>query len=152
MPPKAGRVGKFLLLSSAGTNLVAIGIVASIVSFAVLTVHDIWFLSSGSHAPGGLKLYAYYLPLAALSAIFWVATAFVWRPIIPKVVAVLAAVAMASHVFQRLGGIPMAQLRLLSLCRVSLFLALVYFTFRYGRSRQSSPHSVSDEIRRFHSL
>ena len=139
MPPEstdasgAGRVRKFWLLSPTGMNFVAIGLAASALCFAVLTVDDIWFLSTGSHASSGLKLYAFYLPLAVLSAVFWVVTVFVWRPFLPRVIAALASAAMASHTYQRLAVIPVAQLRLISLCRVSLFLILVYFALRYGR-------------------
>src|SRR5271157_30533 len=130
---KADLIRKFLLFSPAGMNLVAIGIVASVVSFAVLTIDDIWFLCTGSQTSGGLKLYALYLPLAALSAMFWAVTVFLWRPVMPKVIAALASVAMASHIYQRLAVIPAAQLRLLFLCRVSLCLPGVYFILRYGR-------------------
>jgi hypothetical protein len=129
----AGRVRRFWLFSSSGMNFVAIGIAASALCFAVLTVDDVVLLCTGSQTSGDLRLYGFYLPLAAVASIFWAVTVFVWRPVLPKVVAGLASVAMASHIYQRLAVIPVSHLRVLALCRVLLCLALVFFTLRYGR-------------------
>jgi hypothetical protein len=131
---KEGPARKVWLASATGVNFVGIGVAATVIALSVLTADDIWFLSTGEHLFTGLRLWGFYLPLAGLSAVFCAATFFLWRPILPKIMATLTSAAMASHVYQRLVAISLSHLKVLSLCRLLLCMGLVYSLFRYRTS------------------
>jgi hypothetical protein len=62
-----------------------------------------------------------------------VARAYVWRPVLARVVVALFSAAMASHVLERLVTIPAPKLKLLAVCRLFVSALMFSLYIRYRR-------------------
>jgi hypothetical protein len=85
-----------------GVDFAAIGLLAVCVGVALVLIQDIWFLATGAWPAMWLydKVLSYLA--AAVAAVFLVATFFVFRPGLPKYIAVILAISFASYVVQPL--------------------------------------------------
>jgi hypothetical protein len=85
-----------------GMNFAAIGLVSVCVALPCIIIQDIWFVATGVST----TLWAFdevVFDLAAgVAAVFWVINIFVFRPGLPKYVAVVLVISFASYVFQPL--------------------------------------------------
>jgi hypothetical protein len=119
--------------TAAGLNVVAIGIVASAVSLVMFTIQDLLTLLTGKfaafHGPKGI----WYVLLAILAALFSAMNVFVFRPGLPRFLATLLSITMASHVFEQFVALPTQQLKLAALCR-SFVVAIVILQLWRSRS------------------
>ena len=131
------------LETSAGVNVVAIGIVAILFSLAIFTLQDFAILFTGRpDLLRGLRG-IWYLLWAAVAAVFSVMTVFIWRPGWPRIVITLFSISMVSHVLEQFVKVPAQQLRLVAVCRIFIDAALILLILRYrstttsGRFRQA---------------
>jgi hypothetical protein len=119
--------------TATGLNVVAIGIVASALSLVMFTIQDLLTLLTGKfaafHGPKGI----WYVLLAILAALFSAMTVFVFRPGLPRFLAALLSITMASHVFEQFVALPTQQLKLAALCR-SFVVAIVILQLWRSRS------------------
>jgi len=119
--------------TSIGLNVVAIGIVASTLSVVMFTIQDLLTLLTGKfaafHGPKGI----WYVALAVLAALFCAMNVFVLRPGLPRFLAALLSITMASHVLEQFVALPTQQLKLAAICR-SFVLAVVILLFWRFRS------------------
>jgi hypothetical protein len=85
-----------------GIDFAAIGLFAVCVGIVLVVFHDIWFMVTGA-APA-MWLYDKVLSYlaAAVAAVFLVASFFIFRPGLPKYVAVILTISFASYVVQPL--------------------------------------------------
>jgi hypothetical protein len=85
-----------------GIDFVAIGLVAVCVGVVLVVFQDVWFVANG--ASPAMFLYDKGLSYlaAAVATVFSVVSFFVFRPGLPKYVAVTLAVSFASYVVQPL--------------------------------------------------
>ena len=85
-----------------GIDFVAIGLVAVCVGVALVVFQDIWFVATGAWPAMWLydKVLSYLA--AAVATVFSLVNFFVFRPGLPKYVAVILAVSFASYVVQSL--------------------------------------------------
>jgi hypothetical protein len=119
--------------TATGLNVVAIGIVASALSLVMFTIQDLLTLLTGKfaafHGPKGI----WYVLLAILAALFSAMTVFVFRPGLPRFLAALLSITMASHVLEQFVALPTQQLKLAALCR-SFVVAIVILQLWRSRS------------------
>jgi hypothetical protein len=119
--------------TAAGPNVVAIGIVASALSLVMFTIQDLLTLLTGEfaafHGPKGI----WYVLLATLAALFSAMNVFVFRPGLPRFLAALLSITMASHVLEQFVALPTQQLKLAALCR-SFVVAIVILQLWRSRS------------------
>lgn len=119
------------LHSRFGINFVAVGLVAVVVSVAVILPQDISLLSTGVW----LKLPWYrevsYHLLAAVAAIFAAASFFVFRPGSPRFVAVIVGISFSSYVVQPFVKIRSHQLSVLCLARTLGLCTLLLLVLTY---------------------
>jgi hypothetical protein len=134
--PLAGLATRLNRLgTSTGLNVVAIGIVASALSLVMFTIQDLLTLLTGKfvafHGPKGI----WYVVLAILAALFCAMNVFVLRPGLPRFLAVLLSITMASHVLEQFVALPAQQLKLAAICR-SFVVAVVILLFWRSPNRQ----------------
>ncbi len=119
------------LRSRFGINFVAVGIVAALVVVAVIAFQDVSFLVTGVW----LKLPWYrevlYHLLAAVVAIFFAVSFFVFRPGMPRFVAVVVAISYVSYVVQPFADVHSHQLTTLCLARLLGFCTLLLLVRAY---------------------
>jgi hypothetical protein len=118
------------LVSAAGVNVVAIGLVATIFSLFVFTEENITFLFTGDTGVFAAREFL-YLPLAALSAVFCLLSFFICRPGLPRVAYAFFSASMASHVVLRFVAIPSEQMKVIAIIRIFASLGLVFLYLRY---------------------
>ena len=90
------------LNSRAGVDFSAVGLLAVCVAAPVIVLHDIWFVATGEWPT--LWVYDKVLLhlLAVAGVVFSAASFFVFRPGLPKYVAVIVAISFGSYVVQPL--------------------------------------------------
>jgi CBS domain containing-hemolysin-like protein len=115
-----------------GTDFVAIGIVAVCVGVFLVVFHDFWFLATGE--PPAIWLYDKVLSYlaAAVAAVFLTASFFIFRPGLPKYIAVILTISSASYVVQPL--LPVhgyRQIAVLCVARTVAFCTLLLLMRRY---------------------
>jgi hypothetical protein len=127
------------LATPVGIWFTAIGLCAVMFCLVLFGAGDAFTLSDGKAMRWGIRD-SLYLPLAAIAAIFSAFSFFVWRPWMPKILIALFALAMASHIVERVVELPPQSLRIAAALRIliSLALAAVFlwqrFTERSGAS------------------
>jgi uncharacterized protein YjeT (DUF2065 family) len=125
------RMRRDWLQTSIGVNVVAIGLVAIMLSLSLFTLQDCWILFSGEpyvlHGLSG----TWYLLWAGIAALFSLATVFIWRPGPHRIVIALFSISMASHVLEQFVSLPAQQLRLVATCRIIVAGALILLFLRY---------------------
>jgi hypothetical protein len=85
-----------------GIDFVAIGLVAVCVGVALVVFQDIWFVTTGSSPAMFLYDKGLSYLAASVATVFSVVSFFVFRPGLPKYVAVTLAISFASYVLQPL--------------------------------------------------
>src|SRR5271156_4810847 len=119
--------------TATGLNVVAIGIVASALSLVMFTIQDLLTLLTGKfaafHGPKGI----WYVLLAILAALFSAMNVFFFRRGLPRFLAALLSITMASHVLEQFVALPTQQLKLAALCR-SFVIAIVILQLWRSRS------------------
>ncbi len=119
------------LVGPLGTPFVAIGIVATIVSLTFFFFEDMYYLLRGDPAVFLGRQY-FYVPLAAIAAIFCLVSSFTFKPGFPRVVSALVAASMASYVVQHFVAIPPPKLEAIAVVRlfISLIVILCFLSLR----------------------
>lgn len=119
------------LQTPTGVNVVAVGLVAIVFSLMLFTVQDCWILFRGEpyllHGLRGM----WYLLWAAIAVLFSVATVFIWRPGLHRIVIALFSISMASHILEQFVSLPAQQLKLFATCRIIVAGALILLVLRY---------------------
>ena len=127
------------LRSRFGINFVAVGIVAAVIAAAAIAFQDISFLLSGVWPTLPWYREVLYHLLAAIAAIFFAVSFFVFRPGLPKFVAVIVAMSFSSYVIQPFTYVHSHQLtalcvaRLLGLCTLLLLMQTYVADIKSGR-------------------
>jgi hypothetical protein len=127
------------LHSRFGINFVAVGIVATIVAAGVIGVQDIWFLVTGLWLRLPWYREVLYCLLAAVAAIFTAVNVFVFRPGLPRFVAVVVAICFASYVVQPFAQVSLPHLtaicsgRILGFCTLLLLVRTYFVDLKAGR-------------------
>jgi hypothetical protein len=113
------------LTSSKGESFVAMGTYAIMFSLAMFTLLDFWSLLTGRlvslHRPMGL----WCLFWAAVAGLFSAVLLCTGKPLVPRIVAGLFSVSMASQVIEQFVALPSRQLKLLAFSRILVALVLV---------------------------
>jgi hypothetical protein len=128
------------LHSRFGINFVAIGLVATVVAAAVVALQDVSFLVTGVWPRLPLYREVLYHLLATVAAIFSAVSYFVFRPGLPRFVAVVVAMSYGSYAVQPLADIHSNQLtvlclaRLLGLCSLLLLVRTYLVDIKAGRA------------------
>ena len=128
------------LNSKLGINIVAIGIVATILSLAVFTVEDISILFTGNPFAFRTPRLAFYSLAAAVAALFCGLTIFISRAGLPRIIITLLAVSMASHATEHLFAIPPTPLKIIAALRIVISLLVIIPILRF-RSAQEGDNS-----------
>jgi hypothetical protein len=83
-----------------GIDFVAVGLFAVCIGVTLVLIQDIWFMATGSWPAIWLyhKVLSYLA--AAIATVFSVVSFFVFRPGLPKYVAIMLTVSFASYVIQ----------------------------------------------------
>jgi hypothetical protein len=127
------------LHSRFGINFVAIGLVAALVVIAVIVFQDVSFLVTGVWPKLPWYREVLYHLLAAVAAIFSAVSFFVFRPGLPRFVAVVVAISFGSYVVQPFVDIHSHQLtalciaRILGLCTLLLLVRTYLVDLKAGR-------------------
>ena len=121
------------LASADGINFVAFGLTATGMSALWFVYMDVWFLLTDDPTVYRNYLDVWYLILAAAAAVFCAVTVFVWRPLMPKIVAGLLAAAMASQVTQRIFGIQAQHIKPLAAARLIISVGVILLLLNYRR-------------------
>lgn len=74
------------LWTDRGLDVVAVGLVAIVLSLVFFTFQDVWILFTGKLVAFTMARRIYLLLLGALAALFSALTVFTWRPGFPRVV------------------------------------------------------------------
>lgn len=126
-----------------GINFAAIGIVAVLLGGVLVALQDIWFVATG--ASPTLWLYdkvSSYLA-AGVAAVFSAVNFFVFRPGLPKFVAVVLAISFASyvaqplvpiHVYREVAALCIA--RTAGLCTLLLLARIYFLDLKAGKAAQ----------------
>jgi hypothetical protein len=113
------------LSSRFGIDFVAVGLVATLVAAAVIVLQDVSYLVLGVWPQLPWYREVLYHLLAAVAAIFWVVSFFVFRPGSPRFVAVVAVISFGTYVLQPFADIHSHQLTALCLARTLGFCTLI---------------------------
>jgi hypothetical protein len=128
------------LNSKIGINIVAIGIVATMLSLAVFTVEDVAILFTGNLFAFRTPRLAFYSLAAAVAALFCGLTIFIFRPGLPRIIISLLAVSMASHATEHLVPIASTPLKVIAALRIVVSL-LVIVPILHFRSASEADNS-----------
>jgi|HubBroStandDraft_4_1064222.scaffolds.fasta_scaffold611994_1 hypothetical protein len=128
------------LNNKTGINIVAIGIVATMLSLAVFTVEDVSILFTGKLVALRTPRLAFFSLVAALAALFCGLTIFTSRPGLPRIVIGLLAVSMASHAIEHLLSIPPTPLKVIAATRIAVSMLVIIPILRFVlRERLTTP-------------
>ena len=118
--------------TSTGLNIVAAGLVASMLSLGMFTIQDLSTLLTGKFTAFHGSKGQWYVLLAVVAALFSALSVFVFRPGLPRFMAALFSVSMASHVLEQYVSLPSKELKLAALSRVFVAAAVIFSVWRYG--------------------
>lgn len=128
------------LNSKVGINIVAIGIVATMLSLAVFMIEDVSILLTGNLFAFRTPRLAFYSLAAALAALFCGLTIFISRPGLPRIIIGLLAVSMASHATEHLVPMPPTSLKVIAVFRIAISLLVIIPILRF-RSEPEADNS-----------
>jgi len=129
------------LWTSRGLDVVAVGLVAIVLSLVFFTFQDVWILFTGKLVAFTMVRRIYFLLLGAVAALFSALTVFTWRPGFPRVVIGLFSISMASHAIEQFVILPSQQLRLIAFCRIVVALGPILLFLRYRSTVKASNSS-----------
>jgi hypothetical protein len=97
----------------------------------------------------GARTY-WYLSCAVLAALSSAFTAFVWRPVIPRIIVALFSISMASQVLQHIVGVPKLYVKPVAFSRllVNLALLLVVLSVRSAFRAATLPPAKGPQSRK----
>lgn len=127
------------LYSRFGINFVAVGLVAGLIVVAVIVIQDISFLVTGVWPKLPWYREVLYHLLAAVAAVFSIVSFFIFRPGLPRIVALVVAISFGSYVLQPFATFHSHQLtalcvaRILGFCTLLLLLRTYFVELRTGR-------------------
>jgi len=123
-----------------GTNFVAMGLVAALLSIGLITIQDIVFLVSGTWLKFTLYRQVMYVLLAAIAALFAGVSVFTFRPALPKLIALAVSVAFGSYAIQLF--VPMPRHLQTAVCtgRILAFCSLILLFWGYRHRSGQNIH------------
>lgn len=132
-----GAMNHDWLKGEMGINVVAIGLVAVILSLAFFTLRDIWVLLNGKFVAVSGLYGIWYALLATVAALFSALTVFLWRPGVPRIVIGLFSISMVSHIIEQFAILSASQMKAVAVFRIAITLGLILLFLQYSRAAKA---------------